>query len=85
MFGQVQGIEKAENMRQTKETLFTAKNTVDGVSGGAAVKPQRNRLKPELPKDDKPGAGKSERKKSVVQRRAPSRGKYIDEYARPAA
>jgi hypothetical protein len=71
-------------MRQTTAALFAAKSTVDGVSGGAAVKPQRSRLKPELPKDDKPGAGKPERKKSVVQRRAPSRGKYIDEYAQPA-
>lgn len=79
-------------MQQPIKMLFAArKDTVDGVSGGAAVKPQRNRLKPELPKpefprpeftgDGKPDAAKPERKKTVVQRRAPARGKYIDEYA----
>ncbi len=76
-------------MQQPVKMLFAArKDTVDGVSGGAAIKPQRNRLKPELPKpefprDGKPDAAKPERKKTVVQRRAPARGKYIDEYAGP--
>lgn len=73
-------------MQQPIKVLIAArKDTVDGVSGGAAVKPQRNRLKPELPKNGKPDAAKPERKKTVVQRRAPARGKYIDEYARPGA
>lgn len=77
-------------MQQPIKMLFAArKNTVDGVLGGAAVKPQRNRLKPELPKpefpkDGKPDAAKPGRKKTVVQRRAPARGKYIDEYAGPS-
>lgn len=82
-------------MQQPIKMLFAArKDTVDSVSGGAAVKPQRNRLKPELPKpefprpesprDGKPDAAKPERKKTVVQRRAPARGKYIDEYAGPS-
>lgn len=74
-------------MQQPIKMLLAArKDTVDGVLGGAAVKPQRNRLKPELPKPDvaKPDAVKPGRKKSVVQRRAPARGKYIDEYAGPS-
>lgn len=74
-------------MQQPIKMLFAArKDTVDGVLGGAAVKPQRNRLKPELPKPEfpKPDAAKPGRKKSVVQRRAPARGKYIDEYAGPS-
>jgi hypothetical protein len=70
-------------MQQIEKILMAARNTVDGVSGGTAVKPQRSRAKPELPKGGKPDNAKPEPKKGAVPRRAPSRGKYIDEYARP--
>ncbi len=59
---------------------FAAENTVDGITRGGAIKPQRKNPK-QLP-ENKPEAGrKPGSKKGVVQRRAPSRGKYIDEYA----
>lgn len=60
-----------------------AEDALDGVTRGAPIKPKRTGTKPvpqDKPKTDsrKPGS-----KKAVVPRRAPSRGKYIDEYARP--
>jgi hypothetical protein len=63
---------------------LAAGDTVDGIGRGSAIKPKRTGTKQvpkEKPKTDsrKPGGTKT-----VVQRRAPSRGKYIDEYARPA-
>lgn len=63
---------------------LTAEDSIDGIGRGSAIKPKRTGTKQtpkEKPKTDirKPGS-----KKAVVPRRAPSRGKYIDEYARPA-
>lgn len=64
---------------------LAAAGTVDGIGKGSAIKPKRTGTKQvpqEKPKTDsrKPG-----NKKTVVPRRAPARGKYIDEYARPSA
>lgn len=61
---------------------FAAEDPVEGVTRGVPVKPKRTGTKSvpqDKPKTDsrKPGS-----KKTVVPRRAPSRGKYIDEYAR---
>ena len=61
---------------------LAATDQVDGIGRGSAIKPKRTGTKQvpqEKPKSDirKPGS-----KKTVVPRRAPSRGKYIDEYAR---
>ncbi len=61
---------------------LAAAGTVDGVGKPGAIKPKRTGVKQvpkEKPKTDgsKPGG-----RKAVVPRRAPSRGKYIDEYAR---
>lgn len=64
----------------TIENLAT-EDTVDGISRGGAVKPQRNGLKQVPQEKPKTGTRKPASKKGVVQRRAPSRGKYIDEYA----
>ena len=60
------------------------RDAVDGISRTSAVKPQRNRAKPEPTEADKPDADPPTRRKTVVPRRTPARGKYIDEYARPA-
>ena len=64
----------------TMENL-AAEDTVDGIAKGGAVKPQSNGLKQVPQEKTKPGARKPGSKKGVVPRRAPSRGKYIDEYA----
>lgn len=62
---------------------LAAKDTVEGVSRGVPVKPQRTGTKQVPQEKPKAGTSKPVSKKTVVPRRAPSRGKYIDEYARP--
>jgi hypothetical protein len=63
---------------------LAAEDVVDGISRGVPVKPQRTGTKQVPQEKPKSGARKPASKKTVVPRRAPSRGKYIDEYARPA-
>lgn len=58
-----------------------AEDSVDGITGSGAVKPQRNGLKQVPQEKPKSGTTKPTSKKGVVPRRTPSRGKYIDEYA----
>lgn len=65
---------------KTIENL-AAEDTVEGIARGGAVKPQRNGLKQVPQEKPKAGSRKPVGKKGGVQRRAPSRGKYIDEYA----
>lgn len=63
---------------------LAAADPVDGVGRGGAIKPKRTGTK-EVPQDKpKTDSHKPGSKKAVVPRRAPTRGKYIDEYARPA-
>ena len=64
--------------------LDLADATVHAVGVGSSVRPGRvrNRTKPELDeKIKKPADGV--RKKSPPARKAPARGRYVDEYARP--
>ncbi len=63
---------------------LAAEDTVDGIGRGSAIKPKRTGTKPVPQEKPKPDSRKPGGKKTVVPRRAPSRGKYIDEYARPA-
>ena len=64
---------------------LAAEDTVDGITRGGGIKPQRSGTGPKPVPEDKPTVGrKPGGKKTVVPRRAPSRGKYIDEYARPS-
>lgn len=70
-------------MNHIKINYFAAEDVVDGIGKGVPVKPQRNGPKQVPQEKPKPGARKPGGKKAVVPRRAPSRGKYIDEYARP--
>lgn len=60
---------------------LAADDAVDGITKGGAVKPERNGLKQVPQEKPKSGTRKPGAKKGVVPRRAPSRGKYIDEYA----
>ena len=63
---------------------LAAEDTVDGITRGMPIKPKRTGTK-QVPQDKpKTDSRKPGSKKAVVPRRAPSRGKYIDEYARPA-
>jgi hypothetical protein len=69
-------------MDYIKIAYFAAEEPVAGVSRGAPVKPKRTGTK-SVPQDKPKNDGrKPVGKKTVVPRRAPSRGKYIDEYAR---
>lgn len=63
---------------------LTAEDAIEGIRRGVPVKPQRTGTKPVPQEKPKAGTSKPGGKKAVVPRRAPSRGKYIDEYARPA-
>ncbi len=68
---------------QNNKQSFTADEPISSVVGGAPVRPQRNRPQPQAGWGEKQDEKKPERKKSGVTRRAPARGRYIDEYARP--
>jgi hypothetical protein len=74
-------------MKYITINYLAAEDTVDGITRGGAIKPQRNGTGPKQVPEEKPKSGsrKPGSKKAVVPRRAPSRGKYIDEYARPPA
>jgi len=63
---------------------LTAEDTVDGIGRGSAIKPKRTDTKQVPQGKPKTDGRKPAGKKAVVPRRAPSRGKYIDEYAQPA-
>ena len=67
-------------MNYTITDHLAAEDAVDGITRGSAIKPQRKNPK-QAPEDKPAAARKPAGKKGVVQRRAPSRGKYIDEYA----
>jgi hypothetical protein len=72
-------------MQNKKEYLTAAEDTVGGIVSGTAISPQRNRSRPhETWEEQIQPARKPERKKTNTKRRAPARGRYIDEYARPA-
>jgi hypothetical protein len=64
---------------------IVAEDSIDGITRGVPVKPQRSGTGPKQVPQEKPktGSRKPGGKKTVVPRRTPSRGKYIDEYARP--
>lgn len=66
---------------------LAAEDAVEGITKGVPVKPQRGGVGTRQVPQEKPKSGnrKPAGKKTVVPNRAPSRGKYIDEYARPSA
>lgn len=69
----------------TDRAVSLAEIPVGTVGVGTAVRPGRgrNRGKPELDESTKKPAD-GVRKKSPPARKAPTRGRYVDEYARPA-
>jgi hypothetical protein len=72
----------AEKMNRIKMDYLAAKDVVEGIGRGVPVKPQHTDTKQVPQEKPKAGNRKPDGKKAVVPRRAPSRGKYIDEYAR---
>lgn len=71
-------------MNTTRTDYLAAEDSVGGITRSVPVKPQSTGTKQVPPEKPKAGNRKPGTKKAVVQRRAPARGKYIDEYARPA-
>jgi hypothetical protein len=73
------------DMDKNNDFSLATDEPVVGIVGGTAIRPQRNRSRPQDAWEEGARTGKKpERKKTNGQRRAPSRGRYIDEYARPA-
>lgn len=71
-------------MNYTIKKYLAAEDTVEGITRGTPVKPKSKGTKQVPQEKPKAGSHKPDGKKTVVPRRAPSRGKYIDEYARPS-
>lgn len=57
----------------------------DAVGAGTSVRPGRGRNRVKTEVDEKLKKPADVRKKSPPARKTPSRGRYIDEYARPSA
>lgn len=73
------------DMDKNNDFSFATDEPVVGIIGGTAIRPSRNRPRPQESWEEGGRASKKpERKKTNGPRRAPSRGRYIDEYARPA-
>jgi hypothetical protein len=79
---------KQEHMEQVRyadlPALLLAEEPVGGIVGTGSVKPGQPRSRKQ-PGAEKSRAGRpNNRKKPGTPRKAPARGRYIDEYARPA-
>jgi hypothetical protein len=65
-------------------SLHFAEEPVGGIPGTGAIKPGQHRSR-QQPAAEKPRSSRTgNRKKPATPRKAPARGRYIDEYARPA-
>ena len=65
--------------------LVFADAPVDGVGAATPVRPGRGRARTGGEVEDKPKTAPERKKKSPPPRKSPSRGRYVDEYARPPA
>jgi hypothetical protein len=61
--------------------LQFAEESVTSVTGAATIKPNRNRSRQEPIEDKSRTERPVTRKKPTASRKAPARGRYIDEYA----
>ena len=79
------GIDSQTNSQKACASLALRLNLADGVGVSTSVRPGRvrNRNKTEGEEKIKKPADET-RKKSPPARKAPARGRYVDEYARPA-
>ena len=62
-----------------------AESPVDGVGESTPVRPGRSRTRAKEKMEERVKNGPGAEKKSPPARKAPSRGRYVDEYARPPA
>ena len=62
-----------------------AESPIDGVGESTSVRPGRSRTRAKEKIEEKVKNGPGADKKSPPSRKAPSRGRYVDEYARPPA
>ena len=64
--------------------LWFDQSGLEGVATGTTVRPGRGRIQPKSENTDKAKSQPpASRKKSPPARKAPARGRYVDEYARP--
>lgn len=64
-------------------SLRFAESPVDGVGGATPVRPGRNRTRSKENVEEKVKSAPGARKKTPSSRKAPARGRYVDEYALP--
>ena len=64
--------------------LFLAEMPIDGIGVSTAIRPGRSRTRAKEKINGKVKPAPDD-KKSPASRKAPSRGRYVDEYARPRA
>lgn len=69
--------------RSMKVTLLFAENPIDGIGVSTAIRPGRNRTRAKEKIDGKVKPDPTD-KKTPSTRKAPSRGRYVDEYAQPS-
>lgn len=67
-----------------KAALLLVETPIDGIGVSTAIRPSRHRTRTKEKVDGKVKPD-STNKKSPSPRKAPSRGRYVDEYARPSA
>lgn len=65
-----------------KIALLLAETPIDGIGVSTAIRPERNRSRVKEKVDGKVKPAPAD-KKSPSSRKAPARGRYVDEYARP--
>ncbi|HYP67595.1 MAG TPA: hypothetical protein VEP67_05010 [Thiobacillaceae bacterium] len=71
-------------LQAEKISLYLAEEPIGGIVSTGSIKPGEPRSR-QQPAADKPRSGRpGNRKKPSTPRKAPARGRYIDEYARPA-
>jgi len=65
-------------------SIFVAESPVDGVGVSTSIRPGRSRSRSKEVLEEKiKGTPSDARKKPPPARKTPSRGRYVDEYARP--
>lgn len=67
-----------------KAALLFAETPIDGIGVSTAIRPGRNRTRAKEKVDGKVKPQPAD-KKSPSTRKAPARGRYVDEYAQPSA
>lgn len=68
--------------RSMKRNLYFAEGPVEGVGESTPIRPGRSRTRSKEKVDEKAKTAPND-KKNAPTRKAPSRGRYVDEYAQP--